>query len=289
MTDPLHPPHPLQTRDFGAGPIAWREHGAPDAPAIVLLHGIGSGSGSWAAVMAPLATAGHRVIAWDAPGYGGSAPLGNPAPLAQDYAVALEALVRGLELEACGPITLVGHSLGALIASGTAARAAIDVRTLVLASPAHGYGKAEPELRERKYRERIDALDQLGIAGMAEKRSAALVAPGSSEAVIGAVRANMVLASDGGYRQSAHLLAFDDTRTHLRTIAAARRCRAGVVCGSLDTVTPPKGARALAAEFGLPYREIDGIAHALYVEDAARFVSALRELMAAAVLRQAAA
>jgi len=51
--------------------ISYREAGA--GPALVLLHGIGSSSASWLFQLESLA--GYRLIAWDAPGYGGSAFL----------------------------------------------------------------------------------------------------------------------------------------------------------------------------------------------------------------------
>jgi len=64
-----------------AADITYRESGRKDAPALVLLHGIGSTSAGWRLQYGPLG--GHfRVIAWDAPGYGGSKPLAGEAPSA---------------------------------------------------------------------------------------------------------------------------------------------------------------------------------------------------------------
>ena len=51
--------------------IAYRETGA--GPALVLLHGIGSGSAGWLFQLETLK--GYRLIAWDAPGYGESENL----------------------------------------------------------------------------------------------------------------------------------------------------------------------------------------------------------------------
>ena len=63
----------LLTIETERGAIAYRRAG--DGPPLVCLHGIGSGSASWAAQLEALA-ARFDVIAWDTPGYGGSAPLG---------------------------------------------------------------------------------------------------------------------------------------------------------------------------------------------------------------------
>ena len=111
-----------------------------DAPVVVLLHGIGSGAASWLDVAA--ASGGQaRVLAWDAPGYGASSPLPMPAPTAADYALRLHEMLIALRIERC---TLVGHSLGALMACAFAAdRGRSMVANLVLISPARGYGAAD--------------------------------------------------------------------------------------------------------------------------------------------------
>ncbi len=110
--------------------LAIRECG--QGPVVVLLHGIGSGSASWLHCAQRLA-AGNRVIAWDAPGYGLSTPLPPARPKACDYAACLELLLDALGVESC---LLVGHSLGALMATAYAAGiGAARVRRLVLLSP----------------------------------------------------------------------------------------------------------------------------------------------------------
>ena len=58
---------PLRYLRLRRGGISYRAAGDPAAPALVLLHGVGSGSASWAAQLADLSPYYH-VIAWDAPG-----------------------------------------------------------------------------------------------------------------------------------------------------------------------------------------------------------------------------
>ena len=75
----------------------------------VLLHGIGSGSGSWLMQLeAAVMTEGARVLAWEAPGYGNSSPVSPDVPDAGDYASRLWALLDTLGITS--RITLVGHS-----------------------------------------------------------------------------------------------------------------------------------------------------------------------------------
>lgn len=266
--DPVQPPaRRVAGRSGVVGPLAWREAGRVDAEPIVLLHGIGSGSGSWQAQLASLAQR-YRVLAWDAPGYGQSAPLATSTPMATDYAAALADSLDALGVEG---MTLVGHSLGALIGAAFAATRPQRVRALVLASPARGYGASDAATRERVWTQRTGRLAELGIAGMAASRSAALCSPSASAAVVERVRETMARITVGGYRQAVHLLVHDDIEPWLAT--ATRPC--AVLCGELDAVTTPEACRALAARFAIPFVGLPGLAHACYVEGPGQFDAAL--------------
>ncbi len=114
-------------------------HGTP----LVLLHGISSGAASRHKQMA---LSGYRVLAWDMPGYGESPMLPVAQANAGDYA---DALARMLDHAGVEQAVVVGHSLGALVASAFAAKYPRRVRYLVLADAAQGYGQAEAEQREK--------------------------------------------------------------------------------------------------------------------------------------------
>lgn len=84
------------------------EWGAPDAPPVVLLHGLRSYARTWEAVAAEL-DGRYRLIALDHRGRGDSAwdPAGDYSTGA--YVSDLEQLADSLALER---FTLVGHSMG---------------------------------------------------------------------------------------------------------------------------------------------------------------------------------
>ena len=248
------------------GDVAWREAGR--GLPLVLLHGIGSGAGSWAAQFDDLG-ADFRVLAWDAPGYGDSAPLPMPRPLAADYAVVL---AECLGLLGVHELVLVGHSLGAMIAAAWAAEPSAKLHALLLASPARGYGGAAPAVRAQKWQERIDAVERLGPAGLAAERAARLCAPGAPAAAVERVRAQMARITPGGYAQAAHLLAHDQLAPYLHRVQAP----VTVMCGEHDSVTPPDACEAVAREAGAPFVRLAGVGHACYVEDPAGFDRALR-------------
>lgn len=267
MTITLDYRYPLQNQACGHGVLTWREAG--HGPALVLLHGIGSGALSWVGQLEAFAHD-YRVLAWDAPGYGASAPLSLPQPLAIDYVHVLQAWLGRLGVD---EVILVGHSLGAMVAAACAARAgALHVRGLILANPARGYGRCDAMTRAAKWRERVDAIAD-GAERMASRRAVRLVAPQTSAEVREAVRLHMAHVTPVGYAQAAHMLAYDDLLAHLDGVHAP----VTVFGGELDQVTPAAACAELAHDIGAPYVQFAGVAHASYLENTAAFNIALRE------------
>jgi pimeloyl-ACP methyl ester carboxylesterase len=256
---------PLQHAALTHGGLAWREAG--QGLPLLLLHGIGSGSGSWAGQFEAFAAT-HRVIAWDAPGYGRSDPLPNPQPLAAEYALALDRLLDALQVDQA---LVLGHSLGAIVAAAWCATTKRKVRGLLLASPARGYATASDDVRETKYRERLQSVERLGMAGMAAERSTALCAPQASAQAVATVRRNMALITPDGYAQAAWMLSNDDLMAHLRNTAPPL----AVLYGELDRTTPPQACERIARDSGARPVALRGVAHACYIEDAAQFNKAL--------------
>ena len=101
-------------------------------PAVVLVHGIASSSVTFENLV-PLIRPGHRVIAVDLLGFGKSAaPAGSTFTLEEHVDYLARTLSR---LDPPKPFVLVGHSMGALIASRYAAEHSRDLSGLVLVSP----------------------------------------------------------------------------------------------------------------------------------------------------------
>ncbi|WP_419995902.1 alpha/beta fold hydrolase [Streptomyces boninensis] len=110
------------------GGTADRHAAAADRPSVLLLHGLMGRASHWAATARWLAER-HRAIAVDQRGHGRS---GKPAagPYDRDaYVADAEAVIEQLGL---APVTLIGHSMGALTAWQLAARRPDLVRALVI-------------------------------------------------------------------------------------------------------------------------------------------------------------
>lgn len=252
------------------GVFSLRESG--EGRSVILLHGIGSGAGSWVYQLEALG-AHYRMIAWDAPGYGDSTPLTSPAPTAGDYADALADLFDALGIERA---TVVGHSLGALMAAAFARRHSGQMERLMLASPAGGYARASAEERARRLEERLKALAEFGPAEHARLRAPRLLSADPPPSAVALVEWNMARIRPQGYAQAARMLASGDIRADLETWPRPVL----VVSGTVDSVTPEAGCRAIAAAARLGrYQSIHGAGHALYLEVPEAFNAILAKYM----------
>jgi pimeloyl-ACP methyl ester carboxylesterase len=106
---------------MAVGPTITRviEAGAPDAPAILLVHGLSSRADRWVRNIDALAAAGFRVIAADLPGHGFATKDPTQDHTIGGYANFVLGLLDALRLER---VTLVGTSLGGHIVAMAATR-----------------------------------------------------------------------------------------------------------------------------------------------------------------------
>jgi len=132
--DDAPPEHPRSHEAVVMGVrTSWLEAGPPDAPPVVLLHGLGATNAS----MLPLLELArdHRVLAPDSPGFGASeAP---PSPYSSPwYAAWLEAFQVHT---ASRPAVLIGNSMGGRVALEAGLAHPASVRALVLLAPSPAF------------------------------------------------------------------------------------------------------------------------------------------------------
>ncbi|MCP4327928.1 MAG: alpha/beta hydrolase [Alphaproteobacteria bacterium] len=252
-----------------SGSLAFRCSGR--GPDIVLLHGIGSGSASWVYLLDSLSGS-FSVTAWDAPGYGASSPISADWPTVEDYARSLADLVECRAIENC---ILIGHSLGALVATRFAAKWPALVRALILADPASGHGRLPAAESAKRLKDRIDRFEHLGNEAYAIDRTPALLSANPCAAHSALVRFNLSRLDSGGYLKAARMLSQADIYDDLPHLKS--RCL--VVCGESDRITPPADCRRIADAIGdkCGLVEIEGAGHASYIEAPERFDRIVRE------------
>lgn len=110
------------------------EAGPAQGPPVLLVHGWGASLYMWRGWFAPLAAAGHRVLAIDLPGHGLSDK--PTAPGSYDVAAQVRVLTALLDALELGRVDVVGQSMGASIALDAALRGEGRLDRLVLVNPA---------------------------------------------------------------------------------------------------------------------------------------------------------
>lgn len=248
--------------------LSWREKG--DGVALVLIHGTGGSSDSWAPQFDHFADK-YQVIAWDAPGYGNSDPFAPDAPACEDYATTLASL---LDMRGVMSAHIVGHSIGAPIAAALCRKRVGLALTMTLLHPITGYGTADEATRQAGYEARTDGIAETGMAGFATARAPGLLGTTATDgsaadkSCVQAVIDIMTNIPERGYRQLVAMMGTADLMADLDAIDAPTL----VIAGGDDRVAPEATCRPIADRISeAEFKCLNGIGHYLSLEDPALF------------------
>ena len=138
----------------------------PALPCLVFVHGALHDHSVWTLLARWCAHHGYAVLALDQPGHGRSA--GPPLPSVEALADWTLALLDAAEVKAA---TLVGHSMGALIALEAAGRAPQRVRRLVMLGAAYPMKVSDVLLNTARDTplKAIDMVNALSISSLGSK------------------------------------------------------------------------------------------------------------------------
>jgi len=246
----------VSATDIDQGPIAWREAGKGEA--VVLLHGLGGSRTAWRSQLDGLSTR-HRVVAWDLPGYGASAPLDGPLT----FPALADAVARLLDALGTDRAHVVGLSMGGMIAQHAALHHPDRVRSVALlsTSPAFGLDGTRPEDWRAARLAPLDAGRQPGDDAVAV--ITAISGPDISAAAVAEQAAAMERVTATALRGAIDCLVTHDLRGRLGEVDAP----ALVMSGALDRETPPSYGQALAdALAAATFRIVPGAGHLLPAE-----------------------
>lgn len=196
---------------------------------IIFVHGAGIDARSWRHQTSFFTES----IAVDLPGHGRSTE--EPKSSVAGYAEWLERHIRRLNP---GPVTLVGHSLGSLIALETTARNADFVDRLVLIATA----ATMPVNRELLAKAKENDAE---AAAMVTKWSLREPGFGRSKPWVEEIRNAYVTSAESGVL--AQDLTACDTYGHAVEMAGAVQCPTLLLLGERDLMTKPAAAQPLAA------------------------------------------
>ncbi|TMJ63873.1 MAG: alpha/beta hydrolase [Alphaproteobacteria bacterium] len=236
-------------------------------PTVVLLHGAGFDHTAWALHSRWFAHHGYGVLAPDMPGHGRScgAPLRSIAEMA-DWTAAL------LEAAGVARATLVGHSMGSLVALETAARHPAKVSALGLIGTTATMNVG-PDLLKAAEANDHAAVDMVSIWGL------------GFDAELGGSLAPGLWMHGGAQRVLERCppgVLFSDLsacNAYQDALAAASKITVPttLVLGERDMMTPSRGGKALAA--ALPNSRIvvlPGAGHMMMAERPDELLAALQ-------------
>ena len=243
------------------GGIRTRYWVGGSGPPLVLVHGLGGAALNFT-LLAPLLAERHRVLVPDLPGHGGTAPL----PAAESIADLGAHVARVAEQEELLPATVVGYSMGGVVALRLAAERPEAVSALALIASAGIVsrtrraglwldvvallrpGRIVAKVRDLVARRPNARAAVFGYWGAEDPRA---LAP---EAVAGFLEAQR---QHEDVDSAARALRREDPRTYLDRV----RCPALVVWGARDRLVPLEDGHAYARLLPAPLRVVPAAGH----------------------------
>jgi pimeloyl-ACP methyl ester carboxylesterase len=256
------------------GQVEYRAAGDESNPTVLMLHGLGSSSAGYRAQFAGLSRDFH-VIAWNAPGFGGSSPISGHNASIDDYADALEAFLRALRVEK--PCVLVGSSWGSVVALTFTRRYPALVGSLVLSAPNVAKGRAVGEARDAE----LDSWLRTADTSIPVSRAAIanrLLTPHAPPLVRQYVERLRDAMTTDGWRQAIRSL----FTVYTPDIISAVRCPIAILFGTLDQVAPYRdhAERLLAAAPWAKSHSFEDCGHILKLEAPMKFNAVVRRMAA---------
>lgn len=260
----------LKTRD---GRFGYEAAGDPSRTPLVFLHGIGGAARGWRGQLDHFGDR-YRAIAWDMPGYGGSAPL---------IKVSIPALAGALRdfLQQVGAIKpiLVGHSIGGMIVQQMLADNPGIAGAAVLAQTSPAFGKPDGDWQKSFIDARLGPLDRgETMVSLAPTLVKELVGDNPDAHGMTLARDCMASVSEATYRATMLALLGFDQRHALKDVAVPTL----VLSGSRDNNAPaPMMAKMATYIPKAQYVELEGVGHLANLERPGEFNAALDQFFGA--------
>jgi len=259
---------PMKTSD---GRFSYEAAGDPGTPPLIFLHGIGGAARAWRGQLDAFSDR-YRPIAWDMPGYGGSAPLSNVS-----IAALADALGDFLQQTGVATPILVGHSIGGMIVQQLLARKPDIARAVVLAQTSPAFGKPDGEWQKSFIAARLGPLDRgETMVSLAPSLVGELVGDDPDVRGMDIARDCMAGVPETTYRATMLALIGFDLRSALKDIAVPTL----LLSGSKDNNAPaPMMAKMASLIASATYVELEGAGHLANLERPDAFNAALDQFL----------
>ncbi len=231
-------------------------------PVVLFLHGIGGGHLAFAPQLETFAAAGYRAVAWDMPGYGHSDPI-EPYTF-KGLAEKCIALIDALAARNGHQVSLVGHSMGGMVAQEVVARRPDLVQHLILCGTSAAFGRSEGDWQKEFVQQRMAPLVQgQTMADLARQLVPAMAGPRALPEGLRLAEHCMSGVSPGTYRRALEALVTFDRRSALAQISVPTL----LVAGADDPNAPPEVMRKMSERIlHSQLKVMDGIGHLMNLE-----------------------
>jgi 3-oxoadipate enol-lactonase len=259
---------PMKTKD---GRFGYEAAGDPALPPLVFLHGIGGAARAWRGQLDYFKD-NYHAIAWDMPGYGGSAPLET---------VSIATLANALRdfLDAAGAIrpVIVGHSIGGMIVQQLLTADPLIASAVVLAQTSPAFGRPEGEWQKQFIEARLGPLDRgATMAALAPSLVQELTGDDPDKEGMALARDCMGAVPEPTYRATMLALMGFDLRHALKEISVP----ALLLSGSKDKNAPaPMMVKMASYVPGSIYVELEGVGHLANLERPEEFNAVLWDFL----------
>jgi 3-oxoadipate enol-lactonase len=249
------------------GRFAYEAAGDPGAIPLIFLHGIGGAARAWRQQLATFSDR-FRVIAWDMPGYGGSASLASVS-----IAALADALQQFIEQIGAANSILVGHSIGGMIVQKWLVQSPKLARAAVLAQTSPAFGNADGDWQKSFIAGRLGPLDRgETMKSLAPSLVKELVGEEPDPKGVELARECMASVPEASYRAMMLALIGFDQRGTLKDISVPTL----LLAGSKDNNAPaPMMAKMATYIPSAEYVELSGIGHLANLERPNAFNEAL--------------
>jgi 3-oxoadipate enol-lactonase len=251
--------------------IDYLSAGSRDKPVLLMLHGIGGAAESFTPQMQAFSDD-FNVIAWNMPGYGGSAPL---QPLS--FETLAGALAELMDDIGSATAHIVGHSIGGMVAQQFVSGYPERVASLVLVATSAAFGGRDGEFQKRFIADRLGPLDR--GATMKELATAIvdnLTGDNPDPDTIQLAYRTMSSVPEATYRANMELLVTFDLRKNLGDI----RVPVLLVAGEKDTNAAPSVMEKMAGFIpGARFECIRDAGHLVNLEQPFAFNNVLRSFL----------
>jgi pimeloyl-ACP methyl ester carboxylesterase len=247
-------------------------------PTLFCIHGYWATPATFTGLKARFEAAGYRVVTPVLPFHDRDPTLPPPPGLGavtiEDYAGFLVAEIERI----AGPVILVGHSMGGMLALELAATAPTRCHSLTLIGSSAMFGSADGSFQRAFLAERLGPLDAgQRLADLAPALVADLCLPTTAPDLIAACVEAMARIDEAAYRAALACLVTFDRRAALAGLTMPVLCLAG----EHDRQAPPQGVERMAGKIpGARFLTIRNAAHLMTLEAPEAVTQALGDFIA---------